>query len=278
MSNTSAAFVRTILYSSFAPLCNVSVVPGTHAGQLVSLSKRNCAWSFFPCSDLCQHMETFIPGVAKSAASISPGTCLHCSAGLSRDVLARDEPTRTRCGPLPSWAPKIETLKKINNMDFNFQNQDQDITNYNSYIVKIKIYENTTEIFSYVGRKNYDMSGKIIVFPGKITVCAENFFIPGKITICAEKFLYVQKNLAISPPPPAHQNVLENFLILTHASLRLGPLRRCSFVVVFKTPARPWVCRLDFPILLGTKRPVNLNTSLGHWHCRHHLSDFSFRH
>jgi hypothetical protein len=28
-------------------------------------------------------------------------------------MLARDEPTRTCCGPLPSWAPKIKTLKKI---------------------------------------------------------------------------------------------------------------------------------------------------------------------
>jgi hypothetical protein len=35
-----------------------------------------------------------------------------------RDVLARDEPTRTWCGPLPSWAPKIKTLEKIKNIDF----------------------------------------------------------------------------------------------------------------------------------------------------------------
>jgi hypothetical protein len=39
-------------------------------------------------------------------------------------VLARDEPTRTCCGPLPSWAPKIKTLKKIKNMEFKFENQD----------------------------------------------------------------------------------------------------------------------------------------------------------
>ena len=41
-----------------------------------------------------------------------------------RDVLARDEPTRTCCGPLPSWAPKIKTLEKIKNVDFNFEFQD----------------------------------------------------------------------------------------------------------------------------------------------------------
>jgi hypothetical protein len=35
-----------------------------------------------------------------------------------RDVLARDEPTRTCCGPLPSWAPKIKTLEEIKNIDF----------------------------------------------------------------------------------------------------------------------------------------------------------------
>ena len=90
---------------------------------------------------------------------------------FARDVLARDEPTKTaRCGPLSSWAPKIKTLEKIKNIDFNFQ--DWDIT---IYIVKIKIYENSTETFSYVGRKNvrnarknYDMSGKFFVCPEKL--------------------------------------------------------------------------------------------------------------
>jgi hypothetical protein len=52
----------------------------------------------------------------------------------SRDVLARDETTRTCCGPLPSWAPKIKTLEKIENIDFNFGNQNEDIT---IYILKI---------------------------------------------------------------------------------------------------------------------------------------------
>jgi hypothetical protein len=27
-------------------------------------------------------------------------------------------------GPLPSWVPKIKTLEKIKNIDFNFENQD----------------------------------------------------------------------------------------------------------------------------------------------------------
>jgi hypothetical protein len=40
------------------------------------------------------------------------------------DMLVRDEPTRTCCGPQPSWAPKIKTLEKIRNIDFNFENQD----------------------------------------------------------------------------------------------------------------------------------------------------------
>jgi hypothetical protein len=44
--------------------------------------------------------------------------------GPIRDALARDEPTRTCCGPLPSWAPKIKTLELIKNIDFNFENQD----------------------------------------------------------------------------------------------------------------------------------------------------------
>jgi hypothetical protein len=43
---------------------------------------------------------------------------------LLRDVLVRDEPTRTCCEPLPSWTPKIKTLEKIKNIDFNFENQD----------------------------------------------------------------------------------------------------------------------------------------------------------
>jgi hypothetical protein len=39
-------------------------------------------------------------------------------------MLARDEPTRTCCGPLPSCASKIRTLEKIKNVDFNFENLD----------------------------------------------------------------------------------------------------------------------------------------------------------
>ena len=41
-----------------------------------------------------------------------------------RDVLAVDEPTRTCCGLLQSWVPKIKILKKIKNIDFKFENQD----------------------------------------------------------------------------------------------------------------------------------------------------------
>ena len=41
-----------------------------------------------------------------------------------RDVLVRDEPTRTCCGFLQSWVPKIKILEKIKNIDFNFENQD----------------------------------------------------------------------------------------------------------------------------------------------------------
>jgi hypothetical protein len=37
----------------------------------------------------------------------------------ARDVLARDEPTGTCCGPLPPL-----TLEKIQIIDFNFENQD----------------------------------------------------------------------------------------------------------------------------------------------------------
>ena len=41
-----------------------------------------------------------------------------------RDVLVRDEPTRTCCGLLQSWVPIIKILEKIKNIDFNFENQD----------------------------------------------------------------------------------------------------------------------------------------------------------
>ena len=36
------------------------------------------------------------------------------------------------------------------------------------YIVKIKIHENSTEEFSYVEPKSYDMSGKIFAFQEKL--------------------------------------------------------------------------------------------------------------
>ena len=43
-------------------------------------------------------------------------------------------------------------------------------------------------------------------------------------------------------------DILGKILILSH---QLGPFRRCSFVVLFKKPARPWLSqRLSGSILL----------------------------
>jgi hypothetical protein len=42
----------------------------------------------------------------------------------AKDELARDEPKRTCCGSLPSWALKIKTLEKIKNIDCNSENQN----------------------------------------------------------------------------------------------------------------------------------------------------------
>jgi hypothetical protein len=52
--------------------------------------------------------------------------------------VARDKPTRNCCGPLPSGAPKIKTLEKIKNKDFNFENQDQ-FRYYNLYFKNLNL-------------------------------------------------------------------------------------------------------------------------------------------
>jgi hypothetical protein len=51
-------------------------------------------------------------------SEISPCAIVGISVKCIRDVLAKDEPTRTCCGPLPSWAPKIKTLEKIKKYRF----------------------------------------------------------------------------------------------------------------------------------------------------------------
>jgi hypothetical protein len=43
----------------------------------------------------------------------------------------------------------------------------------------------------------------------------------------------------VTSPPPSPTIFGKKILILSHRSLRMGPIRRCSFVVFFKTPARP---------------------------------------
>ena len=55
--------------------------------------------------------------------------------------------------------------------------------------------------------------------------------------MCGNILVYREKIGDLNPPPPARQQFLEKILILSHRSL--GPIRRCSFVVFFKTPARP---------------------------------------
>jgi hypothetical protein len=100
----------------------------------------------------------------------------------------------------------------------------------------MRIRENITEEFSHVGPKRYDMPGKNLVFPEN----CENRM-SGKIFAFQEKVRYVRQIFSISGknwrPPPARQQFLEKILILSHRSL--GPIRLCSFVVLFKTSARP---------------------------------------
>ena len=52
----------------------------------------------------------------------------------------------------------------------------------------MRIRENITEEFSYVGPKSYDMPGKKLVFPENLRNVQKIFCIPGKSTICAENF------------------------------------------------------------------------------------------
>jgi hypothetical protein len=69
----------------------------------------------------------------------------------------------------------------------------------------------------------------------------------GKILIYPEK---------IAPPAPDRQQFFEKILILSHRSMCMGPIRLCSFVVFFKTPARPWCLSASF---LHVISPLNYN-------------------
>ena len=64
-----------------------------------------------------------IVGLATPLAIMIFNILLHKNFISYKFIMARDEPTRTCCGP-PSWAPKIKTLEKIKNIDLNFENQD----------------------------------------------------------------------------------------------------------------------------------------------------------
>jgi hypothetical protein len=86
-------------------------------------------------------------------------------------------------------------------------------------------YEYARKKFSISGKLKIYMSGKSFAFQEKSRYVRENFGIPEKIGDLS--------------PPPDRQQFLEKILILSHRSLRLGPLRRCSFVVFFKTQHVP---------------------------------------
>jgi hypothetical protein len=57
--------------------------------------------------------------------------------------------------------------------------------------------------------------------------------------MCGKILIYLEKMATSQPPPLARQQFFEKILILSHRSLRLGPIRRCSFVVFFKTQHVP---------------------------------------
>ena len=54
-----------------------------------------------------------------------------------RDVLVRDEPTRTCCGLLQSWVPKIKILEKIKNIRLRYYNLYLKNLNLRKYYRKI---------------------------------------------------------------------------------------------------------------------------------------------
>jgi hypothetical protein len=111
----------------------------------------------------------------------------------------------------------------------------------------MRIRETITEEFSYVGPKSHDMPGKNLVFPENWR--KKNFAFQEKVRNVQETFSISRKNWR-HPPSPARHQFLEKILILSHRSL--GPIRRCSFVVFFKTPARP-CCKTSKRVICDLK-------------------------
>ena len=116
-----------------------------------------------------------------------------------RDVLARDETTITRCGPLPSWAPKIKTFKFFQTLRFLVSK-----SRLRYYSFYCKNQNSRKSKFTKMLLKNFRMSDrKVTICPGKcsisgkLTICPEK---PGKINTCTEKFWYIRKKLATFPP------------------------------------------------------------------------------
>ena len=95
-----------------------------------------------------------------------------------RDVLARVETTRTHCGPLPSWAPKIKTFKFFQTLRFLVSKSR---LRYYSFYCK-----------NQNSRKYY---GKIFVcWTEKLRYAPKKISISGKLPICPENFLHSWKN------------------------------------------------------------------------------------
>ena len=83
------------------------------------------------------------------------------------------------------------------------------------------------------------------MWDGKIRNARKNFCTSGKIKICPTP----------TPPPPP-------------PPLGLGPIRRCLFVVLVKTPARSWSFSYPEPFLCavnGARRGA-LAKSISNWH------------
>jgi hypothetical protein len=85
---------------------------------------------------------------------------------------------------------------------------------------------------------------------------------PGKIFVPQEKLRYVGKKFCMSDPSPP--------------PLGLGPIRRCLFVLLVKTPARSWSFSYPEPFLCavnGARRGA-LAKSIPNWHLIGYNEDY----
>jgi hypothetical protein len=160
---------------------------------------------------------------------------------------ARVETTRTRCGPLPSWAPKINTFKKFQTLRFLFSKSRLRYysfycKNQNSRKYYGRIFVCWTEKLRYAGKK-FGISGKLRICRETFLHSRKKYYVPWKILVYTEK-------IGDFPPPPRSptifgKNINMEPLFTAHEWTPSDVAHSLSFLRPQHVPE--WMSHIHFP-------------------------------